>query len=169
MTADQIINALDMKPLPVEGGYYAVTHIADEQLVAEALPTRYKSSRMLSGAIYYLVTVEQFSALHKLPTDEIYYYHYGDPLEMLFLGPEGQGERIILGMYLDSGQQPQHLAPRHWWHGSRPLPGQHHGFTLVSTSMAPAYDETDPVFGERDELVAQYPAFGDLIMSLTRS
>ncbi len=169
MTAEQIINTLRMRPLPQEGGYFAVTHNSDEQLGAEALPDRYKSSRMLSGAIYYLVTVEQFSALHKLPTDEIYYYHYGDPLEMLFLGPEGQGERIILGMQLDSGQQPQHLAPRHWWQGSRPLSGQPNGFTLVSTSMAPAYDESDPVFGDREELISQYPAYQDLVIALTRS
>ena len=169
MTADQIINALDMKPLPVEGGYYAVTHIADEQLAAEALPTRYKSSRKLSGAIYYLVTVEQFSALHKLPTDEIYYYHYGDPLEMLFLGPDGQSKRIILGMQLESGQRPQYLAPLNWWQGSRPLPGQPHRFTLLSTSMAPAYDESDVVFGDREELISQYPAYIDLITVLTPS
>ncbi len=157
-----------MKPLPVEGGYYAVTHIADEQLVAEALPTRYKSSRMLSGAIYYLVTKEQFSALHKLPTDELYYYHYGDPMEMLFLGPNGNGERKILGIQLASGQQPQLLAPRNWWQGSRPLPGGTHGFTLVSTSMAPAYHERDPVFGERETLKFQYPEYADIINSLSR-
>lgn len=168
MTAEQIIKALKMQPLPLEGGYYTVTHIAEEQFEPEVLPARYKTSRALSGAIYYLVTAEQFSALHKLPTDEIYYYHYGDPLEMLFLGPEGQSERIMLGMQLDSGQRPQHLAPRHWWHGSRPLPGQSYGFTLVSTSMAPAYQEGDAIFGERDELVSQYPGFRDLVISLTR-
>ncbi len=157
-----------MKILPFEGGYFAVTHTADERLTAEVLPTRYKSSRMLSGAIYYLVTANQFSALHKLPTDELYYYHFGDPMEMLLLGPEGKAERKLLGMELKAGQQPQLLAPRHWWQGSRPLPGGTHGFTLVSTSMAPAYDERDPVFGERETLKSQYPEYADIINSLTR-
>lgn len=168
MKAEEIIQKLNMRILPNEGGYFAVTHQSDEQLLKEGLPSRYHQSRFLSGAIYYLVTSDQFSAMHKLPTDELYYYHYGDPMEVLLLGPEGNGMVKILGMGLASGQQPQFVAPRGWWQGSRPLPGAPYGYTLVSTSMAPAYHESDPVFGEREALKLQYPEYQDFITALTR-
>jgi len=168
MKAEEIIERLHMSVLPNEGGYFAVTHQSDERLMEEALPARYQQSRLISGAIYYLVTNDQFSAIHKLPTDELYYFHYGDPMEMLLLGPRGEGAKTTLGMGLDSGQFPQLLAPRDWWHGSRPLPDQPYGFTLVSTSMAPAYHESDPVFGEREALQSQYPKHADIIAALTR-
>ncbi len=167
MTAEQIINKLKLKPLSPEGGYFAVTHTSDEQLAAEVLPERYTNAKFFSGAIYYLVTSDNFSALHKLPSDELYYFHYGDPMEMLFLPPKGEGVCKILGIGLDTGQAPQILAPRNWWHGSRPLPGGPHGFSLVSTSMAPAYDERDPIFGERETLKSQYPEYADIINLLT--
>lgn len=169
MTAGEIIQFLGMQPLPHEGGYFAVTHTADEQLPAQALPSRYSGLRDLSGAIYYLETVEQFSAMHKLPTDELYYFHMGDPLEMLFLDEQGQGARKVLGLQLHQGQCPQILAPRHCWQGSRPLPGGPLGFTLVSTSMAPGYHMDDPVFGDRKELMKLYPKFKELIRDLTRT
>ena len=106
--------------------------------------------------------------MHSLPTDELYYYHYGDPLEMLFLFPDGSSEIRLLGPDIMAGQRPQILAPRHCCHGSRPLPGSLHGFSLCSTSMAPGFDESDPVFPSRDELLSTYPEHSELIESLTR-
>ena len=147
---------------------YAVTHLANEQLEIDALPSRYLSQRPFYSTIYYLVTNEQFSAMHKLPTDEIYYFHFGDPLEILVLDPEGGGARLCVGMNLSAGEQPQLRVPRNWWQGSRPLPGKTYGFSLVSTSMAPAYMDTDPVFGTQTTLVPLYPEFSELIKSLTR-
>ncbi len=168
MNAEEIISELNLQPLPVEGGFYQITFRADEVVPASGLPERYKSDRGLCGAIYFLETAEQFSAMHMLPTDELYYHHLGDPVEMLVLAPDGSGEIKIMGLDLDAGQRPHILAPRNHWHGSRPLPGGSHGFSLMSTSMAPAFGEEDSVFAEREELVNQYPKFQKMIEALTR-
>lgn len=168
MTADEIIESLGLQPLPVEGGYYTVTHRSTEMLSSEGLPSRYQNERSISGAIYYLATVTQFSAMHKLLTDELYYYHFGDPLQLLMLGPEGNATVKLLGVELAAGQQPQLLVPRNWWQGSRPLPGGTFGFTLISTSMAPAYEEADAEFGDKERLIPQYPEYAEMIASLTR-
>jgi predicted cupin superfamily sugar epimerase len=168
VTAQEIIKLLELQPLPMEGGYFAVTHTSDERLSSTCLPQRYQHSRDLSGAIYYLETPEQFSAMHRLPTDEIYYFHLGDPLELLLLAPDGSGERIILGPDLKAGQKLQQLAPRNYWQGSRPSPGGSHGFSLVSTSMAPGYAEGDAEFASAEELIKSYPSNTNLIQSLTR-
>jgi uncharacterized protein len=168
LNAEEVIKLLGLQPLALEGGYFSVTYTSDERIQAESLPKRYTNSRNLSGSIYFLETPEQFSAMHMLPTDELYYFHLGDPMEMLFLFPDGSGEIRILGPDLTCGQQLQILAPRHSWHGSRPIADGEHGFSLGSTSMAPGYDESDPIFAQRDELMKNYPSFNTLINSLTR-
>ena len=166
--AEEIIKLLNLQPLPLEGGYFAVTHTSDERLSTSSLPGRYQRPRDLSGAIYYLETPEQFSAMHRLPTDEIYYFHMGDPLELLLLDPDGGGKQVTLGHDLKSGHVLQVLAPRHYWQGSRPKPGGKHGYSLVSTSMAPGYAEGDAEFVSGNALAMQYPQYTDLIEQLTR-
>ena len=168
LSAEDIIQHLGLEPLPIEGGYFSLTYTSNEQIRADALPERYHNDRNTGGAIYFMETTEQFSALHRLPTDELYYYHYGDPLEMLFLFPDGSGETRVLGPDLAVGQRPQILAPKHCCHGSRPLPGGEHGFALCSTSMAPGFDESDPLFPDREELLDSHPEFAELITALTR-
>lgn len=168
MNAEKIIRMLNLVPLPIEGGYYQIIFRADEKIPLNALPKRYNSTREFAGTIYFLETQEQFSAMHKLPTDGLYYHHLGDPVEMLVLAPDGTGFIQILGTDLDAGHRPQLLAPRNHWHGSRPLPGGGNGFSLMSTSMAPAFAETDPLFAEREELAKQYPEFRSMIHALTR-
>jgi uncharacterized protein len=169
VNAETIIAALGMQPLPIEGGYYAVRYRSDDELSGASLPPRYENARALAGTIYFLETPAQFSAIHVLPTDEIYYHHMGDPLEMLFLHPDGSGEIKLLGSNVLAGQEPQLVAPRSSYHGSRPLPGGEFGFSLVSTSMAPGFDESDPFFPSREELVKSYPDFESLIVSLSRT
>jgi len=168
LTVEEIIELLNLKPLPEEGGYFAVSHTSDERFDASSLPDRYHSPRNLSGAIYFLETTEQFSAMHRLPTDELYYFHLGDPLELLLLAPDGNGERLILGPDLKNGQQLQALAPREYWQGSRPLPGGNYGYSLISTSMAPGYAEGDAEFASASDLIKIYPSHKALIQSLTR-
>ena len=75
--------------------------------------SRYRSARIFGSAIYYLLTAEPdcFSALHKLPTEEIYHFYLGDPVEMLLLYPDGRIERVILGQDLLGGQQVQFVVP----------------------------------------------------------
>lgn len=168
MTAESIIRHFNMQPLPDEGGYFAVTFTADEQVAPEALPERYGNARNLGGAILFLETPEQFSAIHRLPTDELYYHHLGDPVEMLVLAPDGTGWTTVLGTDLEAGERPQVLAPRNHFHGSRPLPDGVHGFSLMSTSMAPGFDPADPEFPTRADLLARYPEYGEMVTALTR-
>ena len=35
---------------------------------------------MFGTAIYFLLTAESFSAMHKLASDEIYHFYVGDPV-----------------------------------------------------------------------------------------
>jgi predicted cupin superfamily sugar epimerase len=169
LTPEQLIEYFDLKPLPVEGGYFRQTYRADETLPREALPSRYARDKAFCTAIYYLLTSDpdSFSALHKLPTDEIYHFYLGDPVEMLLLHPDGASHRVILGHDVLGGQQVQFAVPQGMWQGSRLItPGR---FALLGTTLAPGFDDRDYIGGVRDELIGRYPKQAALIRTLTRS
>ncbi|MBL4682687.1 MAG: cupin domain-containing protein [Pseudomonadales bacterium] len=165
MDADSIIAQLGMQPLPIEGGFFSVVSRSNESINSENL--NLEGPRCLYGTIYYLETTNSFSQLHQLPIDEIYYFHLGDPLEMLILNKDGQGEIALLGPEILSDQRLQILAPKGCIHGSRPLPGGEHGFTLMSTSMSPGYEDGDSTFPIREDLIKTHPQFASMIRSLT--
>jgi predicted cupin superfamily sugar epimerase len=166
LTAAQVIAALDLKPHPIEGGYFRETYRSSDRLSADALPPHYGAARAASTAIYYLLTPDTFSAIHRLATDEVFHFYLGDPVEMLLLHPDGRGEIVTLGPDLGAGQRPQVVVPRGVWQGSSLAPGG--AFALLGCTVAPGFDYTDYETGRRDSLTARYPAFADLLRRLTR-
>src|SRR5438477_13109676 len=111
MTAKDVIAALQLQPLPVEGGYYRETYRSELKLPAEALPKRYGRDKSAATAIYFLLTPDTFPALHRLPTDEIFHFYLGSPAQMLQLLADGTGRVVELGPEIPSGQTPQVVVP----------------------------------------------------------
>jgi predicted cupin superfamily sugar epimerase len=163
-----LIRFYGMKPLPIEGGFYTQTYRSPETIGKGVLPERYKEGRPYGTAILYLYNTEAdcFSALHRLPTDEVYHFYLGNPVEMLLLYPNGKSERVILGQDILNQQKLQFAVPRGVWQGSHLLAGGQ--FALMGTTMAPGYVDSDYEGGEREELIRQYPHESDLIRFLTR-
>lgn len=168
LTAKQIIELLGLEPLPVEGGHFRETWRSADEVPGHALPARYGRAKPAGTAIYYLLTdaVDSFSAIHRLPTDEVYHFYLGDPVELVMLHPGGRAETVRLGSNLLAGQLVQHTVPRSVWQGSRLVPGGR--VALLGTTMAPGFDFEDYEAGRRGDLVAQYPDAARLITALTR-
>lgn len=168
-SAAALIEWLGLVPLPGEGGYYRETWRAGERIAGATLPRRYGGhDRAFGTAILYLLTgdPDSFSALHRLPTDEVYHFYLGDPVEMLLLPPEGAGEIVTLGPDVLGGQHVQLTVPRGVWQGSRIAAGGE--WALLGTTLAPGFEFADYEAGERDELVAGYPEVAERIRALTR-
>lgn len=165
-TLELIISKLHLVPLPEEGGYFVETYRSPTKLTYRQLPSVYTSDRCLCTAIYYLLTPETFSALHKLPGDEIYHFYLGDPVEMLQLKPDGSGELITIGSDVASGMVPQVIVSGGVWQGSKLKPGGK--FALMGTTMSPGFEFADYVGGWRKELTANYPSYQQWINELTR-
>lgn len=168
MNAQQIIELLDLRPLPVEGGHFRQTHRGGLVLPPEALSPANQDPHPISTTIYYLLTddPDSFSALHRLPTDEIWHFYLGDPVEMLLLHPDGSAQTVELGSDLAAGQQVQFVVPAESWQGARlTADGK---FALMGTSMAPGYIDEDYEGGERETLIASYPDQAERIRELSR-
>ena len=164
-TAEELIALLKLQPHPREGGHFRETYRSDDLLPADALPARYGAPRCAATAIYYLLTPNTCSALHRLASDEVFHFYLGSPVRMLQLFPDGQGRELILGPGLTRGQSVQVVAPRGVWQGSVLEPGG--DFALLGCTVAPGFEYADYENGSRAELLARYPAFKDLILRLT--
>lgn len=164
MTAERIIELLDLKPLPGEGGFYRETWKSQDLLQLNCLPDGYQSIRSFSTCIYYLLTPDSFSALHALPTEEIWHFYIGDPIEQLQLFPDGSGKIVEIGNDFSAGQTPQVIVQKGVWQGSRLKKGGI--FALVGTTMSPGFEFEDYLSGNKEELLRKYPAFSNFINQL---
>lgn len=165
-TAEDLIRHLQLKPLPQEGGWYRETYRSSLQLPSELLAPRYRAARSSGTAIYYLLTRDTFSALHRLPTDELFHFYLGDPVEMLQLGPnrEDGGRIVTLGPDLLAGQSVQTVVPAGVWQGSILRAGG--AVALMGTTMTPGFDFADYEAADRDALIAVFPDFAERIIPL---
>jgi len=166
-TADQIITFLNLKPHLEEGGFFTETYRSSETIPEDSLPSRYNGIRCFGTAIYYLLTSEAFSAMHRLQSDEIFHFYLGDPIEMLQLWPDGSGRVVILGSNILDGMQPQVIVPKGVWQGARLLSGGK--FALLGTTVSPGFEFADYESCRRDELVDSYPQFRELIIALSKA
>ena len=178
MTADELIRLLKLQKHPNEGGYFVETYRSAAGVDGAHLPPGYTAGprqRALGTAIYYLITPKSFSALHRLPGDEIFHHYLGDAVEMLMLrasggggGGGGGGEIVRIGREIAAGESPQVVVPGGTWQGSRLLPGGGNaGFALLGCTMSPGFDYADYEHGRRDELIAQFPDCASQIRALT--
>ena len=166
MSADDIKKLLHLAPHPREGGWFVQTWRSEEVIPKAVLPARYSADRAAGTCIYYLLEPDTFSEMHRLASDEIFHFYYGDPVEMLQLLPDGSGRTIILGNDFARGQHPQLSVPKNVWQGSRLVRGGQ--VALLGCTVSPGFDYADYETGEREKLGRDYPEFADLIRTLTR-
>lgn len=164
MTAEEIIRALELKPHP-EGGFYRESYRAGEAIPSSALPDRYEGERAFSTTIYYLLTPETRSRIHRLKSDEIFHFYLGDSVEFVLLFADGGWSREILGASLEYGERPQLVIPGGVWFGARLV--QRGAFALMGATVAPGFEFGDYEEGNRDYLLRNYPEAKELILELT--
>lgn len=160
LDAEAVIKLLDLEWLPPEGGYFRSTYRA------KAMTDTDGGSRHCATAIYYLVTPDQFSALHRLPHDELFHFYRGDEVEMCLIHSDGREERRRIGPAIEKGAAPQVLAPGGVWQGTRLVEGGR--WALLGCTVSPGFDFADYEHGKRAELIGQYPKLRETIEQFTR-
>lgn len=165
LTADKIIKLLDLQPLSFEGGYFRETYRSELIIHHNALPDRYTEDKSVSTAIYYFLTTERKSVMHRIPTDEVFHFYLGDTVEMLLLYEDGTAEVKYLGTDIKDGQSPQIIVPRNTWQGARVIKGGE--FALMGTTVSPGFDFPDLEIGDFEKLAQAFPEYINLIKELT--
>ena len=165
LNAEDLKRLLHLVPLSIEGGYFFESYRSSDVLPAEALPARYGGPRRACTAIYYLLTENTFSEMHRVASDEIFHFYLGDPVEMLQLWPDGSSQRLLIGTDLKQGMRPQVVVPAGIWQGSHLAPGGR--LALLGCTVSPGFEYEDYESGLRNLLSEQYPQARELITALT--
>ena len=142
MDAAEIIELLELEPLPGEGGRFRNT-VDDGN----------------STAIYFLLEIGRPTMFHRLPGPEVFHFYAGDRARIHILGPGGESRDPVLGTDLPAGERPQIVVPGGTWQAAETLGD----WTLLGTTMAPGFREEDFELAGRAELTGRWPGAAELI------
>lgn len=156
-TAQYFIGQLQMEAHP-EGGYFKSTFRADEQL------SRTQGERPLFTSIYFLLESNDISHLHRLQSDELWYYHGGSALMVHIIHPNGDYEAKKLGLNIEAGEVPQVLVPKHAIFGSSV--DEPDTFGLVGCLVSPGFDFADFELFTKADLLELYPQHEHMIRKM---
>ncbi len=159
------INELKLQPHP-EGGYYSRTYESAEMIPADALPDRFGADRRISTAIYFLLEGTEYSAFHRIKSDELWHFYAGEGLHIHVIHPDGRGEVLLLGNDLANGYRFQQLVKAGCWFTSRPATTN--SFALVVCTVAPGFDFADFEMAKKEQLLNEFPQHKEWIEQLCR-
>jgi len=162
MTVDFWIKKLGLEAHP-EGGFYKEAYRSDEEIPAKALPPRFKGNRCFSTAIYYLLGEGDFSAFHKILSDETWHFYAGKPLQLLVIKPNGELQEIKLGID-ESQQRPQFTVKTGDWFAAKSTGA----YTLCGCTVAPGFDFNDFEMGDALQLKNEFPQHVEIIDAFSR-
>ncbi len=157
------IAKLKLMPHP-EGGYYQESYRSAETIDQKCLPSRFSGTRHFSTAIYFLLKDKQFSAFHRIRSDETWHFYYGNPLEIFVINSDKSLDRLLLGHNPDANEQLQLTIPANHWFAARVI-GQE-GFSLVGCTVSPGFHFQDFELASKSGLLQQYPEHSSLIREL---
>lgn len=156
------VDRLQLDPHP-EGGFFKETYRSPTTSSFE----NFSADRHVSTGIYFLLTAGNFSAFHRIKSDEMWHFYTGDPLSIYVIDENGKDHEIKLGLNLDAGEVPQAVVPANCWFASRVKEGGVYG--LVGCTVAPGFDFEDFEMADRHQLIDEYPQHEELITSLTKA
>lgn len=162
-SADYWIDKLELVRHP-EGGFYRETYRSEEK-IPSGLPGRYEGERSFSTSIYFLLKSGQYSAFHRIQSDEIWHFYSGSSATVYMISPDGTLSKRVVGSEAENGEVFQLCIPRGTWFGAEVNAPD--SYSLVGCTVAPGFDFRDFEMGNRADLVKHFPWIRDLIMRLS--
>jgi predicted cupin superfamily sugar epimerase len=165
MTAEQYIRHLRLHPHP-EGGFYVQSYRSPEHIPLPALPSRFTGSKVFATAIYYLLECGDFSAFHKIKSDECWHFYAGGSLCIHVIQSNGDYYVVYLGSDIVNTEVFQCSIPAGAWFAVEPAPGT--TFGLAGCTVAPGFDFEDFEMANKKNLQIQFPQHHEIIDRLCR-
>jgi predicted cupin superfamily sugar epimerase len=153
------IKRLDLLPHP-EGGYYKEVFRSNQEVIRKSGA----GFKQACTSIYYLLEAKDYSGFHRLASDEIWYFHQGEPLYIHAIDSQGIYTRHELSVTGNGSLSV--VIPAGLWFAAE-IPAKN-GFTLVSCVVAPGFDFSEFEMAKKDELSKQYPSYTHLFNKLCR-
>ena len=155
-STDYWIEKLHLQAHP-EGGHFKENYRAAEM----------HGERNIATSIYFLLKGGEVSHLHRLTSDELWYYHFGQPLKVTVIDVAGKLNEYFVGPELEKGQQLQLVIPAGSIFGSEVI-GDENNFSLVGCMVSPGFDFKDFELFTTSQLLKIYPQHEQQINRLTK-
>lgn len=159
MNGKEIVRKLRLIEHP-EGGFYRETYRSNQCIEIDQ-----NKIRNISTAIYFLLEDETRSLFHRIQSDELWFFHQGESLEIVLIN-EGILKTIILGNRFDDGEVLQATIPANTWFAAEVKDSN--GYSLVSCTVAPGFDFADFELAKRGDLMREYPDLKETIQKFTK-
>ena len=153
------VEQLGLLPHP-EGGFFKETYRSEQ--ITE--PFKKGEMRSLSTGIYFLITSGNFSAFHRIKSDEMWHFYAGSPLKVHVIEPNCSYYILNIGLDLEKGQMPQAVVPAGAWFASE----SSGDYSLVGCTVSPGFDFNDFELAKKNELKALFPDYSAVIEQLCR-
>ncbi len=161
MDAKTLIQTLGLEKLPEEGGFYRECFRSSASFISSG------KRWACATDIYYLVTPEEFSGLHRVKSShEIFNFFLGDPVEMIQIDQTGNLNQFVLGQALEKGEQLKLVVEPGIWQGTRLRKGGE--WALLGCTCSPGFEFSDFEATTRAILTSQFPQHADSIKSYTQ-
>lgn len=136
-----LCSELGLRP-HLEGGHYGEVFRSGQPVhTADG-----RSGRVALTTIDFLLTAGQFSAWHRVASDEAWHLLEGAGLRLWLASPElAQTVSVDLGP-VAPGRRPRHVVPAGWWQAAEPL-GE---YAYVGATVAPGFEFADFSLGRDD-------------------
>jgi uncharacterized protein len=162
-TPEYWISHLNLTAHP-EGGYFSEIYRNKEVISDTELTQKYSGKRNLATSIYFLLKHGEVSKLHRLKSDEIWYYHYGSPL-IVHVFHEGKYTQYQMGCDASKNEVFQVILPASSIFGAEVETPN--GFTLVGCMVSPGFHFDDFELISKTKFETIYHADHKLINRLT--
>ena len=139
--AEALIRLLQLSPHP-EGGWYAEVHRSS----LHVQPDDSRPVRKALTTIDFLLAARQFSAWHRVLSDEVWHLLEGGPLRLWLVPPTLDRVQAVDLAAAGPGQAPRQVVPGGWWQAAEPL-GE---FAYVGATVGPGFEFDDFAFGRND-------------------
>ena len=165
MIFQDLISFYGLLPHP-EGGFYKRTYEADQVISKDCLGNEFNGERIISTAIYYLLTPGTFSAFHRIKSDELWHFYKGTSLHIHVIDASGDYKILKLGDNLADGESFQHVVKAGSWFAS--IPSNPDGYSFVGCTVSPGFDFSDLEIADGEQLSHLFPQHELLIKRFTR-
>lgn len=160
MNSQYYIQKLNLISHP-EGGYFKEVYRSDETIEKSALPGRYSGNRNFATSIYFLLEGKQFSAFHKIESDETWHFYAGTSMTLMMINEAGTYSEVIIGNNLDKNEHLQFTIKRNTWFAAKV--NNENSFSLLGCTVAPGFDFDDFELADKTTLLNRFPQHEDII------
>lgn len=144
MRAAALIDLLKLTPHP-EGGHYREIFRSE----AGIKPDDDRPRRSALTSIDFVLQAAEFSAWHRVGSDEAWHLLEGGPLRLWCLPPALDRIDVIHMAPVGVTSTPRHIVPAGWWQAAEPV-GE---FAYVGATVGPGFEFDDFSFARDDSRV----------------